>query len=235
MSDLFAPLTAFEIEALVLSLRVGAVATIATLPVAAGLALILARATFPGRWVLEALVNLPLVLPPVVTGLGLLLLFGARGPVGRWLSETFGISLSFSWTGAALAAAVMALPLMVRPIRQAIEGIDRGVEQAAATLGAPPHWVLATVTLPLALPGLIAGGLLGFARAFGEFGATVTFVGAIPGETRTLPVAIYAVLQRVDGETTALRLALLSVIVCLAALLATEWVNRRLLRRSALL
>jgi len=224
-----------EVEALVLSLRVAVVATLATLPVALGLGLLLARGRFAGKWALEVLVNLPLVLPPVVTGLALLLLFSAQGPLGRVLAEVFGISLLFHWTGAALAAAVMALPLMVRPIRLAIEGIDRGVEQAAATLGAPPISVLATVTLPLALPGLIAGTLLGFARAFGEFGATVTFVGAIPGETRTLPVAIYSVLQGVDGETTALRLALLAVAVSVLALVATEWVNRRLASRGAVL
>jgi molybdate transport system permease protein len=228
-------LTALEVEALMLSLRVALAATVATLPIALGLGVLLARGRFPGKWALEALVNLPLVLPPVVTGLALLLLFGARGPLGRLLAETFGVSLLFHWTGAAMAAAVMALPLMVRPIRLAIEGIDRGLEQAAATLGAPPLQVFVRVSLPLAAPGLIAGALLGFARAFGEFGATVTFVGAIPGETRTLPVAIYSVLQGPDGEPMALRLALLSIIVAVLALAATEIVNRRLMRRGAVL
>lgn len=235
MGDWLGPLTPPETEALMLSLRVALVATLATLPVAVGLGLLLARGRFPGKWVLEALVNLPLVLPPVVTGLALLLLFGSSGPLGRLLADVFGVSLLFHWTGAALAAAVMALPLMVRPIRLAIEGIDRGLEQAASTLGAPPLQVLMSLTLPLAAPGLIAGALLGFARAFGEFGATVTFVGAIPGETRTLPVAIYSVLQGVDGERLALRLALLSVMVAVLALAATEIVNRRLMRRGAVL
>jgi len=232
MADLFAAPTALELEALGLSLRVGLVATVATLPVALVLALLLARGRFPGKWAVEALVNLPLVLPPVVTGLALLLLFGRNGPAGRLLSDLFGVSLLFHWTGAALAAGVMALPLMVRPIRLSLEAVDRGLEQAAATLGAPPAWVLASVTLPLALPGLIAGTLLGFARAFGEFGATITFVGAIPGETRTLPVAVYAALQGVNGETAALRLALVSVAVAVIALVATEAVSRRLSARS---
>lgn len=230
---MLAPLSPGEAEALWLSIRVGAVATLATLPVALSLALALARGRFPGRSALEVLVNLPLVLPPVVTGLGLLLLFGRQGPVGRLLAEGFGVSLLFHWTGAALAAGVMALPLMVRPMRLAIEGIDRGLEQVAATLGAAPIEVLLRVTLPLALPGVIAGVVLGFARAFGEFGATITFVGAIPGETRTLPVAIYSALQGVNGGSAALRLALLSVIVAVVALIAAEILNRRLAARTA--
>jgi molybdate transport system permease protein len=233
MSDLLAPLADGEREALLLSLRVASVATLATLPVAVGLGWVLARVRFPGKWLVEAAVNLPLVLPPVVTGLALLLLFGANGPGGRLLMETFGISLLFHWTGAALAAAVMALPLMVRPIRLAIEGVDRGLEQAASTLGAPPLFVVFSITLPLALPGVLAGALLGFARAFGEFGATVTFVGAIPGETRTLPVAIYSALQGVDGEALALRLALISVTIAVAALFVSEAIGRVLARRSA--
>lgn len=231
MSDLLAPLTAAELQALGLSLRVASVATLATLPVAVGLAWLLARGTFPGKWLIEMVVNLPLVLPPVVTGLALLLLFGSRGPIGRPLAEAFGTSLLFHWTGAALAAAVMALPLIVRPIRLAMEGVDRGLEQAAATLGAPPLFVFVSISLPLALPGVIAGALLGFARAFGEFGATVTFVGAIPGETRTLPVAIYGALQGVDGETAALRLAFVSIAIAVAALVATEAISRGLARR----
>jgi len=233
MTDLFAPLTGPELEALGLSLRVAGVASLATLPVAMGLGWLMARTVFPGKWLVEAAINLPLVLPPVVTGLALLLVFGSRGTLGRVLADAFGVSLLFHWTGAALAAAVMALPLMVRPIRLAIEGVDRGLEQAAATLGAPPAFVVFSVTLPLALPGVIAGALLGFARAFGEFGATVTFVGAIPGETRTLPVAIYASLQGLDGETVALRLALVSVAVAMIALFATEAVSRGLARRTA--
>lgn len=235
MTDPWGAPTAAELEALGLSLRVATAATLATLPLALGLGLLLARGRFPGKWALEALVNLPLVLPPVVTGLALLLLFGSQGPVGGVLSEVFGVSLLFHWTGAALAAAVMALPLMVRPIRLAIEGVDRGLEQAAATLGAAPGAVLMRITLPLALPGLAAGVFLGFARAFGEFGATVTFVGSIPGETRTLPVAIYSVLQGVDGETAALRLAVVSVAVAILALIVAEVVNQRLMRRVAVL
>lgn len=232
MGDLFLPLTAAEVEALGLSLRVATIATLATLPAAVGLGWILARGTFPGKWLVEAAVSLPLVLPPVVTGLALLLLFGSRGPLGGFLAEVFGVSVLFHWTGAALAAGVMALPLMVRPIRLAIEGVDRGLEQAAATLGAPPAFVFLTIVLPLALPGVIAGALLGFARAFGEFGATVTFVGAIPGETRTLPVAIYGALQGVDGESSALRLALISIVIAVVALVGTEAVSRLLARRS---
>lgn len=224
------PLTPFEIEALALSLRVALVSLLLTLPAGLGLAMLLARGRFAGKWLLEAAVNLPLVLPPVVTGLLLLMLLGARGPVGGWLRETFGITLAFHWTGAALAAAIMALPLVVRPIRLAIEAIDQGLEQAAATLGAPPWRVFLTITLPLALPGLVAGALLGFARAFGEFGATVTFAGAIPGETQTLPTAIYLSLQRADGDPAALRLALLAVAVSVAALLATEAFNQHLQR-----
>lgn len=206
------------------------VALLGAAPVAVALAWVLARRVFPGKWLIEALVNLPLVLPPVVTGLLLLQVFGARGPVGGWLLETFGVRLAFEWSGAALAAAVMALPLMVRPLRLALEAVDPGLEAAAASLGAAPFEVLRRVTLPLALPGLLAGAVLGFARAFGEFGATVTFAGAIPGQTQTLPVAIYAVLQRADGETIAVRLAVLSVIVSVTALIAAEFLNRRLLR-----
>ena len=200
-------------------------------PISLGLALLLARGRFPGKWLLEALVNLPLVLPPVVTGLALLILFGVRGPIGGWLYQTFGITLAFHWSGAALASGIMALPLVVRPLRLSLEGVDQRLEQAAAALGAPPWHVFLRITLPLAIPGLIAGALLGFARAFGEFGATVTFAGSIPGETQTLPVAIYTVLQRTDGEQVALRLALLSVAVCVLALVVTEWINRRALAR----
>lgn len=231
---MFAPLTPFEAEALWLSLRVAAASVIGVVPVALGLALLLARVRFRGKWLVEALVNLPLVLPPVVTGLALLILFGVRGPIGGWLYEVFGITLAFHWTGAALASGVMALPLVVRPLRLSLEAVDHRLEQAAAALGAPPLLVFLRITLPLAFPGLIAGALLGFARAFGEFGATVTFAGSIPGETQTLPVAIYTVLQRADGEQAALRLALLSVAVSVIALVVTEWINRRALaRRSA--
>lgn len=224
--DLFAPLSPAEVEALALSVKVAVAATLATLPVAFALAYLLARGRFPGRSLLDAVVHLPLVAPPVVAGLALLMLFGAQGPVGRWLAP-LGVSFTFDWTGAALAAGIMALPLMVRPIRLAIESIDRAYEGAAATLGAPPIWRFLTVTLPLAWPGVLAGATLGWARAFGEFGATITFVGSIAGETRTLPLAIYGQLQAPGGEGPALRLALLSVIIALSALIAADWMFRR--------
>ena len=210
-----------------LSLKVGGVAVLATLPVAFGLAWILARYRFPGRVVLDALVHLPLVLPPVVTGWLLLIAFGPLGPVGRWLESWFGMTLMFRWTGAALAAAIMALPLMVRAMRLSIEGIDRRLEGAARTLGATPWHCFWSVSLPLALPGVLAALVLGFARSIGEFGATITFVSNIPGETRTLPLAIYSALQVPGGEAMVTRLALLSVALSLGALILSEWLVRR--------
>ena len=210
-----------------LSLKVGGVAVLATLPIAFALAWILARHRFPGRVVLDALVHLPLVLPPVVTGWLLLIAFGPFGPVGRWLESWFGVSLMFRWTGAALAAAIMALPLMVRAMRLSIEGIDRRLEGAARTLGASPWHSFWTISLPLALPGVLAALVLGFARSIGEFGATITFVSNIPGETRTLPLAIYSALQVPGGETMVTRLALLSVALSLGALVLSEWLVRR--------
>jgi molybdate transport system permease protein len=230
---MIAPLSAFEGDALRLSLLISLASLVLTVPGGIAAGYLLARGQFPGKWLLEAFVNLPLVLPPVVTGLVLLLVFGVNGPVGALLRDTFGLTLAFSWIGAALAAAVMAFPLVVRPIRLSIESIDRGLEQAASTLGAPPWSVFVHITLPLALPGLIAGVLLGFARAFGEFGATVTFAGSIPNETQTLPVAIYTSLQRAHGEPAAIRLALLSVFVSILALVASEWLNRRATRGRA--
>lgn len=231
---MFAPLSTFESQALLLSLKVSLASLILTVPLGLAVGLLLARGRFRGKWLVEALVNLPLVLPPVVTGLFLLMLFGVGGPIGGWMRDVLGVTLAFSWAGAALAAAIMAFPLVVRPVRLAVEAVDRGLEQAAATLGASPIVVLLRITLPLTLPGLIAGTMLGFARAFGEFGATVTFAGSIPGETQTLPVAIYTSLQRANGEPAALRLAGLSVLVSVAALLATEWFNRHATRgRSA--
>ena len=227
---MFEPLSAFELEALWLSLKVATASLAVCLPVGLALALVLARGRFPGRWIIEAAVNIPLVLPPVVTGLILLNLFGVRGPIGRALYEVFGVSLAFHWTGAALAATIMALPLVVRPLRLAIEGVDRGLEDAAAVLGAPPLSVFARITLPLAAPGLVAAGLLGFARAFGEFGATVTFAGAIPGETQTLPLAIYSVLQTAGGDQAALRLSVVAVLVSVVAVVGSEMCNRRLLQ-----
>ncbi|MBY4637917.1 molybdate ABC transporter permease subunit [Sphingopyxis sp. XHP0097] len=210
-----------------LSLRVGALAVALTLPLAFALAWILARWRFPGRVLLDALVHLPLVLPPVVTGWLLLVAFGPAGPVGRWLEEWFGVVLIFRWTGAALAAAIMALPLMVRAMRLSIEAIDPRLEGAARTLGAGRWHAFRTVSLPLALPGIFAALVLGFARSIGEFGATITFVSNIPGETQTLPLAIYSALQVPGGEAMVTRLALLSVVLSLAALVLSEWLVRR--------
>ena len=205
----------------------------AALPFGLGTAYLLARGRFPGRSLLNGLVHLPLILPPVVTGYLLLLTFGRRGPVGQLLEEWFGIVLAFRWTGAALAAAIMAFPLMVRAMRLAIEAVDPKLEAAAATLGASKLRVFATVTLPLIAPGVIAGAVLAFAKAMGEFGATITFVSNIPGETQTVPSAIYAFLQVPGGEDTALRLVLVSVAVAMLALALSEWLARRVARRIA--
>lgn len=220
-------LSAEEWGIVALSLKVGGVAVLATLPVAFGLAWILARYRFPGRVALDALVHLPLVLPPVVTGWLLLIAFGPLGPVGSWLESWFGMTLMFRWTGAALAAAIMALPLMVRAMRLSIEGIDRRLEGAARTLGAGRWYAFRTISLPLALPGILAALVLGFARSIGEFGATITFVSNIPGETRTLPLAIYSALQVPGGEAMVTRLALLSVALSLGALILSEWLVSR--------
>lgn len=219
------------LAALFLSLKVSAVATLASLPVAVACAHALARGRFAGRAALDGLVHLPLVLPPVVTGYLLLLAFGRRGPVGAWLEGTFGITFAFRWTGAALAAAVMGFPLMVRAIRLAIEAVDPRLEQAAATLGAPRAAVFATVTLPLILPGIIAGAVLGFAKAMGEFGATITFVSAIPGQTQTLPSAIYGALQVPGGEALAARMVLISVAVALIAVAVSDRLSRAVATR----
>lgn len=210
-----------------LSLQVGGVAVLATLPIAFALAYLLARGRFPGKVFLDAAIHLPLVVPPVVTGWLLLLAFAPAGPIGGWLQSWFGISVLFRWTGAAIAAGVMALPLMVRAMRLSIEAVDRRLEAAASTLGANRWRVFRTITLPLSLPGVIAGAVLGFARALGEFGATITFVSNVPGETETLPLAIYAALQRPGGEAMVLRLALMSVALSLAALIASELIARR--------
>jgi molybdate transport system permease protein len=211
-----------------LSLKVSAVAVGMMLPISFMLAWILARWRFPGKMLLDALVYLPLVVPPVVTGWLLLLLFGANGPVGRLLADWFGITLLFRWTGAALAAAIMAMPLMVRAMRLSIEAVDRRLEGAARTLGAGPARVFLTISLPLSLPGVLAGAILGFARSIGEFGATITFVSDIPGETRTLPIAIYAALQAPGAEGVVTRLAIASILLSLAALLLSEVLARRM-------
>jgi len=220
-------LTPDEWEVIVLSLKVSGVAVAACLPVAFVLAWLLARGRFPGRILLDALVHLPLVLPPVVTGWLLLLAFGNNGPAGRWFADVLGVTFMFRWTGAALAAAVMALPLMVRAMRLSIEAVDRRLEQAAETLGASWPRVFATITLPLALPGLLAGAVLGFARSLGEFGATITFVSNIPGETRTLPIAIYGALQIPGSDAEVARLSLIAVALSLAALVVSEVLVRR--------
>ena len=220
------PLSDPEIAAILVSLKVAGVATLCTLPPAFALAFVLARRRFAGKPLLDALVNLPLVLPPVVTGYLLLLAFGRDGWAGQALGA-LGISVLFRWTGAAIAAGVMALPLMVSPMRLALEAMDRRLEAAAATLGASRARVFATITLPLILPGIIAAAVLGFAKALGEFGATAIFVSAIPGETETLPLAINALLQAPGGEASALRLALLALAIAVLALVAAQYWQRR--------
>lgn len=212
---------------ILLSLKVSGVAVLLTMPVAFGLAWLLARGRFPGKVLLDALVHLPLVLPPVVTGWLLLIAFGNNGPVGRWLTDWFGVTLMFRWTGAALAAAVMALPLMVRAMRLSIEAVDARLEGAARTLGASPVRTFFSITLPLATPGLLAGAVLGFARSIGEFGATITFVSNIPGETRTIPIAIYGALQIPGNDAEVTKLAIIAVLLSLGALLVSEILARR--------
>ena len=220
-----------EWMAVELSLRVGVVATLVATPIAIALAWALARHEFWGKSIIDAAIHLPLVLPPVVTGYLLLLTFGKRGLVGAWLYDHLGIVFAFRWTGAALACGVMSFPLLVRPIRLSIEAIDRRLEQAASTLGASPWKVFATVTLPLALPGILAGMVLGFAKAIGEFGATITFVSNIPGETQTISSAIYSLISTPDGDVAALRLVIVSVAIAMAALVASEIFARQAMRR----
>ncbi|GHH02081.1 molybdate ABC transporter permease subunit [Pseudodonghicola xiamenensis] len=220
-----------EWQAVALSLKVSLWAIGLSLPIGILAAYALARWDFPGKQLLNGIIHLPLILPPVVTGYLLLLSFGRRGPVGSFLYEWFGLIFAFRWTGAALAASIMAFPLMVRSIRLAVESVDPKLEQAAATLGAPRLWVFFTVTLPLILPGVIAGAILGFAKAMGEFGATITFVSNIPGQTQTLPSAIYTFLQVPGGETQAMRLVLVSVTVAMGALAISEILARRAAKR----
>ena len=220
-----------EWRAVALSLRVSAVATVVSLPLGILIALALARGRFPGHNLLNGIVHMPLILPPVVTGYLLLITFGRKGYVGYYLDHWFGIVFAFRWTGAVLAAGIMGFPLMVRAIRLAIESVDPRLEQAASTLGASRPWVFVTVTLPLILPGVVAGAILSFAKAMGEFGATITFVSNIPGQTQTLPSAIYSFLQVPGGEPHAARLVLVAVAVAMAALLLSEWVSRSVARR----
>lgn len=228
---MFQALTAEEWQALALSLRVALWATVISLPLGVFVAYALARWRFRGRELVNGLVHLPLILPPVVTGYLLLLAFGRKGAVGQYLDQWFGVVLAFRWTGAVLAAAVMSFPLMVRAIRLAVEAVDPKLEEAAGTLGASRPWVFVTVTLPLILPGVIAGAILAFAKAMGEFGATITFVSNIPGQTQTLPSAIYAFLQVPGGDAQAWRLVVVAIIVAMAALLMSEWLGRLVARR----
>lgn len=224
-------ITAAEIAIVGLSLKIALVATLLSLPIAIGIAWILARKEFFGKSLLNIAVHLPLVLPPVVTGYALLLLFGKQGVIGGALEAAFGVTLAFKWTGAALAAAVMGFPLMVRAIRLGFEAVDTGLEDAAATLGASKRAVFVHVTLPLIAPAILAGAVLGFAKAMGEFGATITFVASIPGETETLPSAIYTLLQVPGGETAALLLIGLSIVISIAALTVSEVLARRAMKR----
>lgn len=217
-----------ERQALWLSLQVALCAVALSLPVSLALAWLLARGRFPGKALLEAVVNLPLVLPPVVIGYVLLLVFGRQGAIGRWLADNFGWTFVFTFRGAVLAAAVMSMPLVVRAMRQALEAVDSGLEAAARTLGASRVRIFATITVPLMAPGLLSGTVLGFAASLGEFGATITFVSNVPGQTQTLPLAIYSALQQADGDAAAARLAAISVFAALGALGLAQWFHRRM-------
>ena len=220
-------MSADELGIILLSLKVALASAAFSLPVAIFFAYVLARADFPGKTLLDAVVHLPLVLPPVVVGFSLLLIFGKHGALGAWLEDWFGIVFAFRWTGAALASAIMGFPLMVRAIRLSIAAIDRRLETVARTLGGSRSWVFVSVTLPLALPGIVTGVVLSFARSLGEFGATITFVSNIPGETETLPLAIYSLVQTPGGDAQALHLSLIAVVLSVAALIGSEWLTRR--------
>ena len=224
-------MSAAELEVLALSLKVSLVAVAVALPLALLAAWVLSRLDFPGKSLLDGVIHLPLVLPPVVVGYLLIVGFGRNGVIGAWLHDVFGLTLIFNWTGAALAAGVMAFPLIVRAIRLSLDAVDRPLETAARTLGAGRLDVFCTITLPLTLPGILAGTVLGFARCLGEFGATITFAANIPGQTRTIPLAIYTALQTPDGEAAAVRLVVLAVVVSVLALAGSEWLARRLARR----
>lgn len=221
------PLSPAEIDAMRLSVRVACWAVLASLPPAIAIAFVLSRLRFPGRKILDGLTHLPLVLPPVVIGYLLLVLCGRNGVIGSFLYQHFGITLAFTWKGAVLASAVMAFPLMVRAIRLSLDSVDRGVEAAARTLGAGPLRVFFTITLPLALPGVITGTVLGFARSLGEFGATIMFVSNIPGQTQTLPLALYTLTQTPDGEAGAMRLCIIAIVIAMSALILSDVLARR--------
>src|SRR5436190_3620002 len=225
--------SAQELGILALSLRVAAASVLVSLPLAIVVALGLARLSFPGKTLVDAIIHLPLVLPPVVVGFALLVMFGKRGPIGSLLDQWFGIVFAFRWTGAALASAIMGFPLMVRAIRLSIEAVDQRLETAAKTLGGSRAWVFASITLPLALPGIITGVLLSFARGLGEFGATITFVSNIPGETETLPLAIYSLTQVPGGDALALRLSIVAVVLSVLALVTSEWLTARTRRAKS--
>ncbi|MFC1235505.1 molybdate ABC transporter permease subunit [Vibrio sp. F74] len=220
-------LSEFELEALYLSLKIASIAVIGLIPIGIGLAWLLAKKEFYGKQILDSLIHLPLVLPPVVIGYLLLIGMGKQGVIGAFLWDTFGLSFSFSWRGAALASAVVALPLMVRAIRLSLENVDPRLEQAARTLGATPFKVFYTITLPLTLPGVVTGTMLSFARSLGEFGATITFVSNIPGETQTLPLAMYSFIETPGAEFAAARLCVISIVVALVSLLISDWLTRR--------
>jgi len=224
-------ISATEIAALMLSIKVAAYCTLAICVPGIAVAWLLAKKSFLGKSLLDSLVHLPLVLPPVVPGFLLLLLLGSQGVLGQWLQQSFGISVAFTWIGAVIASAVMAFPLMVRSARLAISQVDKRLEAAAQSLGAHPLRVFLTITLPLALPGIVTGLVLAFSRSLGEFGATITFVGNIEGETRTLPLAIYTYTQLPGGDNAAIRLAVLSMLIALAALMVSDWLERKALRR----
>lgn len=219
-------LSEYEWQAIILSLKVSSVAVLVSLPLGILMAWILVRCQFPGKTLLDSLIHLPLVLPPVVVGYLLLLSFGRHGVIGAWLYNWFGFSFTFSWRGAALASAIIAFPLMVRAIRLALESVDQRLEQAARTLGANPWRVFFTITLPLILPGIIVGMVLAFARSLGEFGATITFVSNIPGETRTIPLAMYTLIETPGAEMAAARLCIIAIILALLSLLLSEWLTR---------
>lgn len=219
-------LSEYEWQAIILSLKVSTVAVIISLPFGIFMAWLLVRVRFPGKSLLDSIIHLPLVLPPVVVGYLLLISMGRRGFIGEWLYDWFGFSFTFSWRGAALASAVVAFPLMVRAIRLALEAVDQRMEQAARTLGASPMRVFFTITLPLSMPGIIAGIVLAFARSLGEFGATITFVSNIPGETRTIPLAMYTLIETPGAEMDAARLCVIAIILALVSLMASEWLTR---------
>ncbi|MEI8609766.1 molybdate ABC transporter permease [Enterovibrio norvegicus] len=227
-------LTPLEWQALALSLKISTVAVAASLPLGIAVAWLLARKQFPGKSVLDGVIHLPLVLPPVVIGYLLLVVMGRRGVVGEWLYNTFGVSFSFSWKGAALASAVVAFPLLVRAIRLSLELVDQRLEDAARTLGASPWRVFYSVTLPLIAPGILSGLVLAFARSLGEFGATITFVSNIPGETQTIPLAMFAFLETPGAEESVARLCILSIVIALLSLFGSEWLSRRMKKRMGL-